>query len=244
MPLNDAERKYSTNELEMLAVVWGAEYFRNYILGKKFLIVTDHKALISLLNGNNRKNKTMFSRLTRWLDRLIPFDFQVEHKPGAKIGLADYLSRHPSKEATPISTYDNMFTVAKINLIRTALGFDNSSASSAYKTRNDQPNGPQIKAESKQSINRLNVLSRNKPAEGGRSCERKSTNQNRTHDLNRRLGNLRSNLVGAITQSKKSCLNLSNSNFNNSKSQIEMDKNMKKWQKIEKMVKTTPEFKQ
>ena len=79
--LNEAEKKYSTNELEMLAVVWGAEYFRNYMLGRKLLIVTDHKALVSLLNGNNKKNKTMFSRLTRWLDRLIPFDFQVEHKP-------------------------------------------------------------------------------------------------------------------------------------------------------------------
>ena len=28
----------------------------------------------------------MFSRLTRWLDRHIPFNFQVEHKPGANIG--------------------------------------------------------------------------------------------------------------------------------------------------------------
>ena len=94
----------------MLAVVWGAEYLQNYILGRKFLTVTDHKALISLLIGNNKKNKTMFSRLTRWLDRLILFDFQIEHKPGAKIGLADYLSRHPSQEATPISTYNIMFT--------------------------------------------------------------------------------------------------------------------------------------
>ena len=53
--LNAAEKKYSTNELEMLAVVWGAEYFRNYILGRSFTVITDHKALISLLNGNNKK---------------------------------------------------------------------------------------------------------------------------------------------------------------------------------------------
>ena len=51
--------------------------------------MTDHKALVSLLNGNNKKNKTMFSRLTRWIDRIIPFDFLIEHMPGAKIGLAD-----------------------------------------------------------------------------------------------------------------------------------------------------------
>ena len=32
--LNAAEKKYSTNELEMLAVVWCSEYFRNYIFGR------------------------------------------------------------------------------------------------------------------------------------------------------------------------------------------------------------------
>ena len=59
----------------MLAVVCGSEYFRNYIFGRQFTVVTDHKALVSLLNGNKKKNKTMFSRLTRWIDRIIPFDF-------------------------------------------------------------------------------------------------------------------------------------------------------------------------
>ena len=155
----------------------GVEYFQNYILGRNFLVVTDHKAVIFLWNGNN-KNKTIFSRLTRWLDRLIPFDFQIELKPGAKIGLADYLSRHPCNEATPISTYDNMFTVAKINLIRAALGFKKNNASRGYKSFNYQSKGPHIKAESKQSINRLKVSSRNKPVEGGKPCERESTNQN------------------------------------------------------------------
>ena len=124
--------------------------------------------LISLLNGNNKKNKTIISCLTRWLDRLIPFDFQIEHKPGAKIGLADYLSRHPSREATPVSMYDNMFTVAKINLIRAALGFNDCSASRGYKSSNYQSKGPHIKAESKQSINRLKVSSRDEPVEGGK----------------------------------------------------------------------------
>ena len=230
--LNEAENKYSTNELEMLAVVWGAENFRNYILGRDFLIVTDHKALIYLLNGNNKKNKAMFSRLTLWLDRLIPFDFRIEHKPGAKIGLADYLSRHPSREATPISTYVNMFTVAKINLIRTAVGFNVSNTSKGYKYSNHKSKGTHIKAESKQSINRLKVSSRDEPIEGGKPCERNSTNQIRTHGLSRRLREIRSKLVGAITQSKKSCIQLSNSKFQNSNSRIEMDRNMKKWQKF------------
>ena len=121
--LNDAEKRYSSNELELLAVVWGADYFRNYELGRKFQLVTEHKALVSLLNGNNKKNKTMFSRLLRWLDRLIPINFEFEHKSGAKIGLADYLSRLSNSEATPVSSYDSMFTVAKIKSIQNALGY-------------------------------------------------------------------------------------------------------------------------
>ena len=111
--LNAAETKHSTNELEMLAVVWGSEDFRKYIFGRQFTVVTDHKALVTLLNGNNKKNKTMFSRLTRWIDRFNPFDFKIEHMPGAKVGLADYLSRHPVGEASWVSFYDNTFTVAK-----------------------------------------------------------------------------------------------------------------------------------
>ena len=124
----------------MLAVVWGAEYFRNYVLGRKFLVVTDHEALVSLLNGNNKKNKTMFSRLTRWLDRLIPFNFEVEHMPGAKTGVADYLSRHPNSEAKPVSSYDSMFTVAKIKSIQRALGYKNKLGNGSSNVNNKLSN--------------------------------------------------------------------------------------------------------
>ena len=83
--LIDAEKRYSTNELEMLAVVMGAEYFRNYVIARKIQVVTDLKALVLLLNRNNKKNKSMFSLLTRWLDRLIPFDFEVDHNQGRNL---------------------------------------------------------------------------------------------------------------------------------------------------------------
>ena len=66
--LNNQEKTYSTNVLELLAVVWAVDRFKHYLLGKEFVIVTDHKVLTSALEGN-RSNKTYQSRLTRWVDR-------------------------------------------------------------------------------------------------------------------------------------------------------------------------------
>ena len=34
-PVTECERKYAINELELLGVLWGLEYFRYYVYGKK-----------------------------------------------------------------------------------------------------------------------------------------------------------------------------------------------------------------
>ena len=75
------EQKYSTNELELLAIVWAVEHFRNYIYGVKFELVSDNKALETALKSKHG-NKTYSSRLTRWIDRLLSFDMVVVHQPG------------------------------------------------------------------------------------------------------------------------------------------------------------------
>ena len=55
--LTALEAKYSINELELLAIVWSVEYFRNYVYGVKFKIISDHKALTTVLKGH-KGNKT------------------------------------------------------------------------------------------------------------------------------------------------------------------------------------------
>ncbi len=49
--LNNAEKKYGINELELLGVVWSIEHFKNYLLGRYFTIRTDHRALLSALKS-------------------------------------------------------------------------------------------------------------------------------------------------------------------------------------------------
>jgi len=43
--LNQAEQNYSTIEKELTAIVWACRYFRPYLLGRNFTIVTDYKPL-------------------------------------------------------------------------------------------------------------------------------------------------------------------------------------------------------
>ena len=118
--LNSAEIKYSTNELELLAIVWSCEHFRTYLLGKRFVILTDHKALISALNETYGK-KSYQSRLSRWADRLIPFDYQIEHIPGSALGIVDYMSRYPTSVAPLPSSHDELFVIKSIQAFHNAL---------------------------------------------------------------------------------------------------------------------------
>ena len=56
--LNNLEERYSTNELELLAVVWSLEHFKYYLYGSHFTLQTDHQALLSALK-ENRGNKNI-----------------------------------------------------------------------------------------------------------------------------------------------------------------------------------------
>ena len=114
--LNNHESKYSTNELELLGVVWATEHFKNYLYGAEFEILTDHKALLSALNAN-QSNETLHSRLARWINRLLPFNFKIKHIPGKEMGFTDLLSRLPSGKALPTSHYDSEFVVATVQKI-------------------------------------------------------------------------------------------------------------------------------
>ena len=118
--LNPHESKYSTNELELYRVVWAVEHYKNYLYGSKFEVITDLKSLLSALSPNHG-NKTYHSRLTRWVDRLLPFNFTIKHLAGKDMAFTDLISRIPSKKTFPICHYDKKFVVANINKINKSI---------------------------------------------------------------------------------------------------------------------------
>ena len=103
----------------MLGVLWAFEHFKHYLLGQKFTVQTDQRALLSLLK--ERSSKIHQSRLTRWCYRLIPYKINIEHISGSKMGLADYMSRNPNDLPRAPTKYDDEFIIAQINIIKNTL---------------------------------------------------------------------------------------------------------------------------
>jgi len=87
--MNKPETSYTASEAEMLALVWAAKYFRCYLYSRKFVVRTDHAALMYLKNFGDQT-----ARLMRWSLKLCELDFTVEHGAGSKIPHVDALSRH------------------------------------------------------------------------------------------------------------------------------------------------------
>ena len=98
----------------MLAIVSGTEHFKHYLLGRKFTVESDHKALISVLN-KQKPNKTYSSRLTRWKERLLIFDFDISYKQGSLMGITDLLSRNPDSDPEPEENFTEQFVICFLN---------------------------------------------------------------------------------------------------------------------------------
>ena len=89
-----AEQNYDITRREILAVVYFIKTFRQYLLGKKFLLRTDHSALQWF-----RRAPTPIGQEARWLSVVEEFDFEIQHRPGTSHANATALSRRPHRDS-------------------------------------------------------------------------------------------------------------------------------------------------
>lgn len=92
--LRGAEIRYSTIELECLAIVWAVRKFETYLFGKEFTLQTDHRPL-TFLHTAKLENK----RLMRWSMLLQQYQFRIQAVKGEGNLGADFLSRCPPDDA-------------------------------------------------------------------------------------------------------------------------------------------------
>ena len=91
--LSKPERRYCVTRRELLAVVAFTRHFRPFLLGRPFVLRTDHGSLTWLKNFKEPEGQ-----MARWLERLQEFDFTIEHRQGKKHTNADSLSRFPCSQ--------------------------------------------------------------------------------------------------------------------------------------------------
>ena len=86
--LSKSERNYCVTDRELLAVHYFVEYYRQYLLGRRFKVRSDHQALVWLCLFKEPKG-----RICRYLDKLSAYNFEIEFRHGSKHVNADVMSR-------------------------------------------------------------------------------------------------------------------------------------------------------
>lgn len=89
--LTKQERKYATTKKELLSMVTFTKYFKHYLLGREFVLRTDHNSLRWLHNFQDLEGQ-----LAHWLEQLANFQYKIVHRPGKLHSNADALSRLPA----------------------------------------------------------------------------------------------------------------------------------------------------
>jgi hypothetical protein len=87
---------------ELLAAVYFTKYFRHYLLGRKFVIRSDHSSLRLLLNFKEPEGQ-----MARWLQILCSFDMEIQYRAGRKHSNADGMSRVPCKQCQHCGTSED-----------------------------------------------------------------------------------------------------------------------------------------
>ena len=85
---NKHEKNYCITRKELAAIIFGLQQYRQYLLGRNFVIRSDHAALTYLLTTKNP-----IGQQARWMDFMSEFTFEIVHRAGVSHGNADSLSR-------------------------------------------------------------------------------------------------------------------------------------------------------
>lgn len=101
------QKNYSTLDRELTAVFESIKYFRYFLEGHEFRIVTNHKPLILLFKQKSEKSSP---RQQQQLSFISQFSTTIEHLSGADNIIADALSR---VEAVIFSYEIGLYDLAK-----------------------------------------------------------------------------------------------------------------------------------
>lgn len=90
-----AEKGYSFIHKEALAIYWGVKKFSQYFIGRRFILTSDHKPLVTLFGKKKGIPVMAAGRLQRWAVFVFDFNYELQYVKDSENGGADDLSRLP-----------------------------------------------------------------------------------------------------------------------------------------------------
>ncbi|XP_054267071.1 uncharacterized protein K02A2.6-like [Macrosteles quadrilineatus] len=112
-----AEKQYSNIDREALAIMFGLRKFHQYVYGRKFTLVTDHKPLQRIFGNMRDLPKVLNNRLVRWALQLNQYNYDIEYRKEEDNVCADVLSRLPIEDYQPEEAHIGFLNVDKVNSI-------------------------------------------------------------------------------------------------------------------------------
>lgn len=123
--MTKSENNYCVTKKEILALLFFVKKFRHYLLGKKFRVGTNHKALSWLWSFKEPENQ-----IARWQAYLAEFDMEIVHRKGFSHGNADSMSRQPNRTSMQLQDDDIIDGGAFCNVVASNGKFDWKKAQS------------------------------------------------------------------------------------------------------------------
>ena len=93
--LTKSEQNYSQLKKEALAIIFGIRKYHKYLYGRKFVLLTDHKPLLTILGPKTGVTTFSAARLQRWALQLGTHQYVIRFRKTTDHGNADMLSRLP-----------------------------------------------------------------------------------------------------------------------------------------------------
>ena len=122
--LNKSECNYAQIEKEALSIIFGIKKFHQYLYGRKFLLVTDHKPLVSLLGPKAGIPTLAAARMQRWALLLSAYQYDIVYRSTNKHANADCLSRLPLQNVDRATEVDEVKMINKMQIQSLTLGVD------------------------------------------------------------------------------------------------------------------------